>query len=398
LTSLRGGIQLAAGATRASSLVAMDAIGDRRNRSLPLTPDALADPAVMSELLGRPVRDARLTGDRFDSSNCQNFLVEVVDRDGASRTLYAKLPAREFGPRVFANTVGYWKLECTFCDRVASQVSVRVPEVHAAVQRGSRFVLLLENVAALRGARMFVNADMAAGTTPEQARRCITAFAELHAGMHDLPRTRREQLLPLALHPQLAPKKQAAMQTLNRIAVKRAHANAPDDVMAGVARIYERALDQWDDLLAFWYTGPLTLVHGDSHLANCFEYETDAGPAVGLLDFQGVHWSKGIRDVAYFLIHSLDSDLLATHESALIDHYLEAMAGHGVDLDPDGTRAEYRAFSFQALQVGVVAVGLGGFNEREATVRTMLQREIAAVERLDFAGWLASLPPRGAAG
>jgi aminoglycoside phosphotransferase (APT) family kinase protein len=392
LSSARGGFQLAAGATRALALVGEDAIRDRTGKALPLTPEALADPTVMSELLRRPVAGARLTGVRFDSSNCQNFLVEVVDRDGSSRTMYAKLPAREVGPRVFANTVGYWKLECTFCERVAPHVSVRVPEVHAVAERGSRFVLLLENVAALPGARMFVNADMAAGTTPEQARRCLTAFADLHAGFADLDRAQQEHLLPYALHTQLAPNKRAAMQTLNRVAVKRARKNAPDDVTPAIATTYERALDSWDRLLSYWYGGPLTLVHGDSHLANCFEYATEDGPAVGLLDFQGVHWSKGIRDVAYFLIHSLDPDVLATHEDALIDHYLEAMAVRAVHLDPEPARADYRAFSFQALQVGVVAVGLGGFTERETTVQTMLRREIAAIERLDFAGWLASLP------
>jgi hypothetical protein len=390
-SSMRGGIQLTTSAVRALALVGVDAARDRLGGGLPITPEELARPAVMTSLLGTPVRDARLSGVRFESSNCQNFLVDVVDGEGATRSLYAKLPAPELGPRVFANTIGYWKLECAFCARVAPHVPVRVPRVYAVAERGSRFVLLLENVAALPGARMFVNADMAAGTTPEQARRCLTAFAELHAAFNDLDRAEREQLLPHSLHPQLAPRKQAAMQTLNRVAVKRAKNNAPELVTPAIATTYERALERWDALLAYWYAGPLTLAHGDSHLANCFEYATEDGLRVGLLDFQGVHWSKGIRDVAYFLIHSLEPDVLATNEAALVDHYIDEMACRGVELDADRTRDEYRGFSFQALMVGVVAVGLGGFTEREATVRTMLRREVIAVERLDFARWLATL-------
>ena len=384
-SQVRGGIQLGAHAAKALAIVGVDAVRDRVGGSLPATPEALADATVMRELLGQPVREARLTGDTFESSNCQNFLVDVVGTDGTTRTMYAKLPAREFGPRVFANAVGYWKVECAFAARVAPRVSVRVPEVYAVVERGSRFVLLEENVAALPGARMFVNADMAAGTTLDQARRCLTAFADLHAGLYDIAPAERERLLPPALQ------RSTAMQTLNRIAVKRAQKNAPELVTPALARTYERALDRWDDLVAYWSSGPLCLVHGDSHLANCFEYATDDGPRVGLLDFQGVQWSKGIRDVAYFLIHSLDSDLLATHEEALVDHYLDEMARRGIELDPDRTREEYRAFSFQALQVGVVATGLGGFTERESTVQTMLRREVAAIERLDFAGWLGSV-------
>jgi aminoglycoside phosphotransferase (APT) family kinase protein len=389
----RGGVQLTMSAARALTLVGIDGARDRLGGALPITPDALAQPAVMNALLGTPVRDVRLTGTRFDSSNCQNFLVDIVEPDGTTRTLYAKLPAHEVGPRVFANMVGFWKVECAFCARVAPHVTVRVPNVYAVAERGSRFVLLLENVAALPGARMFVNADMAAGTTPDEARRCLTAFADLHAGSHQLDGAAREQLLPRALHPHLAPQQRAAMEALNRVAVKRARVHAPELVTSGIAGTYGRALDRWDQLLAFWYSGPLCLVHGDSHLANCFEYATEDGPRIGLLDFQGVHWSKGIRDVVYFLVHSLEPDVLENCEHALVDHYIEEMARRGVALDPDRTRDEYRAFSLQALMVGVVAVGLGGFTEREATVRAMLRREVAAIERLDFAGWLTTLGP-----
>jgi hypothetical protein len=56
-----------------------------------------------------------------------------------------------------------------------------------------------------------------------------------------------------------------------------------------------------------------------------------------MLDFQAVHWSKGIRDVQYFLIHSLEPALLALHEDALIDHYHTELAERGVALDPEQT-------------------------------------------------------------
>ena len=144
-------------------------------------------------------------------------------------------------------------------------------------------------------------------------------------------------------------------------------------------------------MMEFWYREPLTLVHGDSHLANFFEYATPAGPRMGMLDFQAVHWSKGIRDVQYFLIHSLEPDVLAVHEDALIDYYLAELARFGVNLDPVETREQYRAFSFQTLMVGVVSLGLGGLTEREETVRTVLRREVAAIRRLRFGDWLDSI-------
>ena len=346
---------------------------------------------MLHALLDTEVRAARLPGERFESSNCQNFLVEVEDGAGHVRSIYAKLPARELAPRVFANALGFWALECTFCRDVAPHVPVRVPEVFAVERRGSRFVLLLENVRELPGSRLFENRDMAAGTTPDQARRCLTAFAALHAAFHGWDHARRDELLPLSLHPFLPARQRPVTIALNTMAIDRAHRAAPDIFTADHAATCRRAFANWDALVDFWYRDPLTLVHGDSHLANCFEYATPDGPRVGLLDFQGVHWSKGIRDVAYFLIHSLDPELLATHEGALIDHYLAELAARHVVLDPELTREQYRSFALQPLMVGVVAVGLGGFTERETTVRTMLEREVAALDRLRFASWLDTL-------
>jgi hypothetical protein len=48
----------------------------------------------------------------------------------------------------------------------------------------------------------------------------------------------------------------------------------------------------------------------------------------------------------------------------------------------------YRAYSFQTLMVAVVSLGLGKLTEREATLRTVLRRSVAAVERVGFGEWL----------
>ena len=41
--------------------------------------------------------------------------------------------------------------------------------------------------------------------------------------------------------------------------------------------------------------------------------------------------------------------------------------------------------------VGVVPLGLGPLTERDATVRTVLERGVAAVRRLGFEEWLRKL-------
>src|SRR5436190_55978 len=123
-TQWRGAARLGASAAVAAGRVAADAVGERLGRALPRTPGQLVQLEAMRALLGPDVRAARLPGRTFESSNCQNFLVEVERNDGAVQSLYAKMPSRELAPRIFANAIGFWALECTFCDRMASHVPV----------------------------------------------------------------------------------------------------------------------------------------------------------------------------------------------------------------------------------------------------------------------------------
>jgi hypothetical protein len=385
--------------------LAGDRVSEAFGRALPRTPEQLCDPQVLDALLAEhappgalrlpPVRRARLPGVRFESSNCTNFLIEVEFAGGPDprlpRTLYAKLPPPELTTRAFANAVGFWEVEVRFCERLAAQMPIATPRVFAAARRGARFVLLLENLQERPGTRLFINRDMAAGTTPEQARRCLETFARLHAAFWNRPAAEREALLPLRLHSHLGPGARARSRALLSASIAPAHRKAPDVFREVHVETCRLAIEKWDALVDAWFAEPLTLIHGDSHLANCFEIAGTDGPEVGLLDFQGLHWGQGIRDVQYHLIDSVEPGTLAGYEDALVADYCAALARHGVALDAELARAQYRALSFQTLVVALVSLGLGSLTEREETVRTVLERSVAAIERLGFADWLAGL-------
>jgi hypothetical protein len=406
-SELSGRIAFAGRLSSTFGRILADRIDESFGRALPRTAEQVATRDAVNELLrdyaplGQPalppVHGAALPGVVFESSNCTNFLIDLdfgVEReDGARlpRTAYAKIPCSEFATRVFANAIGFWEVEEAFCERVASRVSIRVPKVYAVARRGTRFVLLLENLGDVAGTRMFISRDMAAGTTIERARMCLRTFAELHAQFWGWNREQRESLLPNSLHVYLAPGGRARTRALNAASIGPAHRAAHDVFTAEHVAVCRRATEKWDALVDCWYGGLLTLVHGDSHLANCFEYATPDGPKIGMIDFQGMHWCKGIRDVQYFLINSLEPDLLAAHEQQLIDFYIAQLALHGVCLDAEDARTQYRGYSLQTLMVGLTSIGLGTLTERHETVRTLLRRSIAAMERLDFASWLETL-------
>ena len=402
---IAGQAALALRAAGALGRVGWDRVDEAFGRALPRTPEQLADPRTLDTLLAEhappgapplpPVRRARLPGVTFESSNCTNFLIEVEFEGGPDpalpRSLYAKLPPPALATRAFANTLGFWEVEVLFCQRLAARMPVETPRVYAAARRGARFALLLENLHERPGAQLFINRDMAVGTTPERSRRCLETFAALHAAFWSLTEGERDALIPRRLHSHLSPGGRARSRAILAASIAPAHRKAPDLFRPEHVDLCRLAVAKWDALVDVWFAEPLTLVHGDSHLGNCFEVPGEGGPRIGLLDFQGLHWGQGMRDVQYHLIDSLEPKDLDACEGALVDHYLAALARHGVRLDGAVARAQYRALSFQTLVVAVVSLGLGSMIEREETVRTVLRRSVAAMERLDFGDWLASL-------
>jgi aminoglycoside/choline kinase family phosphotransferase len=402
----KGDLQLATRTVGSLLQIGADAASETLGSALPRNAAQIAQPDVINELVKRhtppgekplpAVRSVRLPGIEFESSNCKNFLVEL-EFEGYNaetdlpRTAYVKLPCDELATRSFANTLGFWALEFTFCERVAQRLPIRVPRVYACAQRGARFVLLLENLHELPGAKLFINRDMALGTTPERAARVLRSFARLHAAFWNWSSAEREKLLPARFNTFLAPRSREMTRALNASAIAPAMRAAPDILSERVGQTMRKAVEKWDSLLAAWYEGPLTLVHGDSHLGNCFEYPTQDGLQVGMIDFQATHWSKGMRDVQYFLINSLEPDVLQANERDLIGGYCEELAQYGVSLSKLDAFEQYRAFSFQTLMVGVVPLGLSNLTERDTTVRAITRRSAAAVERLGFREWMEAL-------
>jgi hypothetical protein len=381
--------------------LAADALLEGRLNTLPMAPQRAVDATAFNHLLAHhgtsdSMRSARVAGvDILDitsvSSNCNNLVLAPQWQHGGEAlptTLFLKLPCPELATRWFCNAIGVWSLECRFFRNFATDFPVRLPRVHALADHRSRFMLLQENLHADNNVRLFTNPDMLAGPDPGIVDACLDTFARVHAHYHDLPATLQEQRLPLDCHPFRSPVMSEISRFINRLAIDPCRRKAPVEFPADTAELYRRAMDRWDTLLDAWYEGPLTLVHGDSHLGNFFA----DGDRMGMLDFQAAHWSKGIRDVQYFLIDSLPVEQLAARERELVNYYVDALARYGVELQPETAWEQYRGFSFQTLMTIVVSLGLGPLTETDTVMREILRRAVAAVDRVDFRGWLEALP------
>jgi len=308
-----------------------------------------------------------------------------IESDGRlPSTLFVKLPSAQLWTRLFCNLLGIWSNECHFYRNAASLVPFRVPRPYVIADKGSRFVLVLEDLHAAGDLQLFTNPDMIEGVTLERARQCLSAFASLHAAFSGLTSDERAAILPPELHPFNSPNARALSPVLSRSAIGPCHRKVPELFPRDMAELYGRALRHYDVLLEYWFREPLTLIHGDSHLGNFFM----AGDEMGMLDWQAVQWAKGVRDVQYFLINSMQRDLLAANERELIRHYVAELARHSVALDEDEAWDQYRAYSFQTLMTSVVSLGLGTMTDMDEVLTVILERSVAAIRRTNFDEWL----------
>ena len=389
---------------RVLTTVAADAIGDLTHQSLPLSQEPLVEEGrglrvllTADELAGgreAPWPDAIELVDQFaPSSNCQNSVLRLLrSNEGAGdhlpRSVFVKQPSASLSIRIFANLIGFWKIECAVCRNLSSRMPIETPHIHAVRERRSRFLLVMENLAERPGIRLHVNRELVDGINPESARLCLDALARLHAGFAELSEAERERALPRSLHPFRSPSLRPVMLAVNRLAAQPCHDRAGDLFDSELLDLYRLALSKWGAMERAWYREPLTLVHGDSHWGNFFE--TPDG--VGMLDFQGAHFGSGVRDVQYFLVNSMTVPELAACERNLVEYYAKRVSEQGAPISFDNAWEQYRAFSFQTLMTAVVSLGLGSFSDSDDVMRVMLERSTAAVRRLDFEGWLADLP------
>lgn len=375
----------------------LDALGDLTGRGLSFDPKRFVTPQNLNDEINRfgthplaePAAIEALSVKAIPSisSNCRNTVISIDKQatEALPASLFIKLPMPSLATRCFLNVTGSWQLESFICEHIAPTLPLRTPITYATRRQRSRFYLIQEDLNADPNVTLFTNPDMMSGVNLELAKRCVDGFAQLHAQHYDLSAQEREAILPLDHHPFLGTNMRFVSRALNGYGLEPCLKAQPGVIPDAVVAAYKRSLEQWEALAEFWFSGPLSLLHGDSHIGNWFA----DGDQMGLLDFQAVHWGKGIRDVQYFLIYSLPAELLAAHEQDLVQLYVDRRGHYGTAIDFENTWQEYRSFTYHTLMTIVVSIGFGALNEEQsALMKEMLIRAVAAVERVGYAEWL----------
>jgi hypothetical protein len=384
-------------ALRELARLMFDAMGDFTGNSVPYKADDVVTPKELSRLINLGALDAdsptvaitALTRQDIPSvsTNCHN-LVLTIEQEGEAilpASIFVKLPMESLVTHWFFSIINSWRLESHFFRHVARDLPLRTPITYATYCQGTRFYQIQENLHDDPSVELFINPDMMKGPSLERVHACLDTFARLHACHYGMGSAQREAILPLDYHPFLSPTMGLVSRSLNKFALKPCLKKQPGVIPPDLIDAYKTTVKNWDALLEYWFSGPLSLLHGDSHLGNFFV----SGDEMGMLDWQAAHWGKGIRDVQYFLIDSLPADILAIHERDLVEYYVQRRGHHGEAIDLDQTWQEYRSFTFHTLMTIIVSIGFGALNEeQDLLMEEILRRSVAASQRVEYGQWL----------
>ncbi len=297
-------------------------------------------------------------------------------------SVFVKLSPADAKTRLFGNMFGLGENEVRFYREVASNLPVRMPLIYRATLHGRarRFVLVLEDLAA-RNVRFNTVSDRA---TVEDARSVVTELARLHAAFWASPRLSGE--LGWLRAPGRSPRL-AVERFICAASVRPALARFPDVVPSEVSTAIPRIVSARNALEAAWGRGPLTLIHGDSHIGNMYFEDGRAG----FFDWQVVQRGQGMRDVSYFLVNSVPTDVRVEHQRELIAHYIATLAEHGVTGPaPEEAWQQHRLHALYTL-MGTLVTAAGTKLQARAIARAGLARASKAVLDLDSIGALDAL-------
>ena len=267
--------------------------------------------------------------------------------------------------------------EVDFYVRVRPELAIEAPRVVGGVcdKDSARFYLLLEDLS-LRDA---VFPSAVRDNSLADVRAVLDQMAKLHATFWRSPRLdgdlswyqrhvrgslseRMDVSLPATINSDMPanPFKRELVESLGT-SVEAMHA------------LYRR-------LQSHQATLPQTLLHGDGHIGN--SYLLPDGTA-GLLDFQLTAIGAWAHDVNYLILTAIEVAERRREERALLDHYLDRLATHGVRDVPDREAAflEYRRAILWSFYVGWLTTPIANYGE--AINRANLTRTGTAVRDHD---------------
>lgn len=296
----------------------------------------------------------------------------AADRGDLPETFVIKLPAQDDTVRDRV-VIGY-RSECAFYTTVADQVRVPTPSCFYCqiTDDAMEYALLLaDQLPAVQG-------DQIAGCGEQEARLSVLALAGLPGPSWCDPFWLD---LPGLAFPR---PDEAGAQGLGDVAKMSADITLEklgDRMSAEDRETFTATMGK----VAPWLSverDRFALLHGDYRLDNLLF--DPAHTWVSVVDWQTLGVGLPARDLAYFTVTSLNSELRSAIEEDLVDEYHRALLGHGVTgYDRETCWRDYRLGMPQALLISALGFAFATSTERgDDMVLAMLSRGCQAVRDL----------------
>lgn len=295
-----------------------------------------------------------------------NLRLTLEGAPSLPRTVVAKLPSPDPTSRATGIALRNYEREVMFYKHLADTLDIRVPRCHAADWDPATgdFVLLLEDLAP--GAQ----GNQLTGCSVEQARTAVLELARMHGPRWNDPLLFGHEWLSRRTGPEDA----AQLAGLWAMLVPGFMATYSKYLDADQVELIE----QFGARITEWVDGrgdELTVTHGDYRLDNLMFATPEGGYPVATVDWQSPGHGPCTGDLSYFIGAGLVDDDRRAVERSLVEEYVEALGGYGVQVDIEQIWHHYRRDTFAGVIMAVVASQVVGESERsEALFSTMAMR------------------------
>lgn len=307
-------------------------------------------------------------------------------RAGLPDSVFAKGTSTQTGSRAVVSAFGCHTYETRFFQQIQPQLAdLTIKPYISRSGIGGRYVIAFEDLKQ-RGDVHFYNADDEAPQA--HAEGVIDLFAKLHGRFWESPRfeTDLSWLETYSRRPGYAfMKRMFGWSERKFMAQPRAEALGVTESVRRLTREYVRNQDR---LVRVWEAMTPTLCHGDCHLGNTFG---NPDGSAGIYDWQVFHKMNGLRDFAYFMMHSVPTELRRREEKNLLRRYLDGLSQAGVGRDVpsfDSAWDTYRLLTIDGWIIIVFTLAVGGM-QPDARMEVTARRAIAAMTDLDLEGALS---------
>ncbi len=295
---------------------------------------------------------------------------------GAPDSIIAKLPSSDPLLKLVYKRLGQNLREVCFYRELAGDIHVQTPGCYYCEKDPAtgNTILLLEDMNHAR------QGDSVAGCTQEEVRACVEQLARFQAKWWDNPRLGRLTWLPL---------RNDETDTYEEMYAGAWHSllqKAGGAMPARLQELGDRLAPKVREIKARLSRPPITLVHGDYRLDNCFFSTADGCQSVVVMDWEFCGMGRGPYDVATFLNEAYPPHVRRREEIGLLRQYHSLLADNGVSrYSFDECLDDYRLSMLELFVFWIVTGGYCNYEGQRAAeyLRNTLNRLDAAIADLN---------------